>query len=293
MFVPSTPGEWVGWGDLESELTHFYRLDEDIEIYRDLVSAARGVSVELGIGAGRVAAVARPAIGVDFSTGALRAARDRLDYPVTLLHADFRDYRLDAPAALTYAPMNAVNLFDRDGLRDVLRNVRRNTLPGGAFVFDTCHPDPAWSATLRRAGGPLELRVSRADRVIREVVEVIDPAVPAVRVTTTIEHLDPETRTVRSRRTYPAYPFCWHSPQTMSRTIEQAGWAVTSRPSARQPETAHGSALQVWHLVKPGRGHRAGCEHHETRMKDPEWQTSSGVRHRAGRPRFYGTRVAP
>ncbi len=84
----------------------------NLAFYVDAYLAAEGLVVELGVGDGRIAVQAaaqgRDIIGVDLSAKMLARCRRRAEEAgvldrLTLIHADFRDFQLEAPASLICA----------------------------------------------------------------------------------------------------------------------------------------------------------------------------------------------
>jgi SAM-dependent methyltransferase len=237
---------WQRRAELESELAHFYPLDQDVAVYRDLVASCGAVSVELGIGAGRVAAVARPTVGVDSSLESLEVARERVGYPITLINADVREYGLEVPAALTYCPMNTVNLLSAGELEDVLANVRRNTAPKGVFAFDTFDWDSAVLAALYDAPGPFTLLMDRPTRSLREVMRVVDPQGLTVSIETLVEYRDPATGVVSDERYFEPYDFTFHPAARLITSARRTGWQVAS--CAYRLSADGGARRRIWQL---------------------------------------------
>ncbi|MFG3133473.1 hypothetical protein ACGFZU_37985 [Streptomyces tendae] len=110
----------------------------DESFYMSAVREYGRPAVELGIGYGRMAAHTRPDIGIDVSADSLACCPATVKASVHLLHEDFRSYRLEDPAALSYAPLGSFNhIIDSDTRVQCFANVRANTRPGGFLLFDS------------------------------------------------------------------------------------------------------------------------------------------------------------
>lgn len=78
--------------------------------------------------------------GVDLSPTMCRLAREkarRLRLPLTVIHADMRDFRLPQPVDLVLCEFDALNhVSSKQDLALVARSVARTLNPGGHFYFD-------------------------------------------------------------------------------------------------------------------------------------------------------------
>jgi SAM-dependent methyltransferase len=131
--------------------------------YDELVMAADAV-LDVGCGTGRMLHAAREAghrgrlVGLDPDPAMLGRARRRTD--VEWVEGAAADARWDAEFDLATMTGHAFQcLVDDDGLRRSLSAIRRALRPGGAFVFETRHPQAqAWldwnPGNATEVGGP-------------------------------------------------------------------------------------------------------------------------------------------
>lgn len=226
--------------------------------YRDLYleAAPLGPVVELGVGDGRIALEACAAgadiIGIDASQAMLdlcaaaaeqRGLRDRIE----LVRADFRDYRLNRPAALIAIPFHSIgHLVTLDEKLEALRHARANLVPDGRFVFDHFVADEAYARTKQRAvlhrasfdrpedGRRCHLYETTNYDFERQSMRILvraDVELPAGGVETTYSEID----------------LSWITPEQSRDLLGQAGFRVESvfGDFDRAPFTAD-SAQQVW-----------------------------------------------
>ena len=70
---------------------------------------------------------------------------------LTLMHADFRSFTLETPAALIALPYHSIgHLLTLDDKRDALAQVFSQLRPGGRFVFDDFLVTPDLIEQMRR-----------------------------------------------------------------------------------------------------------------------------------------------
>lgn len=143
--------------------------EEMRSFYVELMAGSDEPVVELGVGNGRicveVARRGRRVIGVDSSTAILELCRSRalaagVDDRLRLIRADFRDFELEAPAALITLPFHSIgHLLDDDAKLRCMRRVHDQLRPGGRFVWDHFIFDPDFPAP----EGTFTLRSDRRD----------------------------------------------------------------------------------------------------------------------------------
>jgi SAM-dependent methyltransferase len=77
-------------------------------------------------------------IGVDRSEAMLAVLRSKVgSFPISVLQADMRDFRLPEPADAAISLYDSINyLLTRDDLERCFRAVSRNLKPGSLFIFD-------------------------------------------------------------------------------------------------------------------------------------------------------------
>jgi SAM-dependent methyltransferase len=129
---------------------------EDIAFYVDCHREAGGATLEVACGTGRVlipCARAGGAItGLDFSAAMLDVCRAKLAQEpeevrerVTLVEGDMTDFDLGRTFGLITIPFRPFqHLLTVAAQRACLAGVRRHLAPGGRFVFDVFHPNPAY-----------------------------------------------------------------------------------------------------------------------------------------------------
>jgi SAM-dependent methyltransferase len=214
-----------------------------------------GPVVELGVGNGRicveVARSGRPIVGVDSSTAILDLCRKRArdagcEGSLTLLHADFRDFALPAPADLVVLPFHSIGhlLTDDDKLR-AMRQVRSQLRDGGRFVFDHFLFDPKFVQ-----GGVPHLRAELADaqtgrdRLLWEA-STHDMEQKRIRIVVWTDELD-SSGFVTSRR-YRRIHLSWMTPGESRRLLEEAGFGIeTVYGDFDETPLTETSTHQIW-----------------------------------------------
>jgi SAM-dependent methyltransferase len=124
----------------------------DVEFYRDLALEAGGLTVELGVGTGRIAIPCAEAgaqlLGLDLSRQMLAIARRKAAASgvegLALAQADMRRFALARPAQLVTIPYRAFlhNLTTEDQLA-TLEACRGSLEPGGRLALNVFNPDIA------------------------------------------------------------------------------------------------------------------------------------------------------
>ena len=237
-----------GAAEFLAVLNRTFELD-DVQLYRRLLEETGRPAVELGIGEGRVARHLRPDVGIDLSRTALAYCRERLADPPVLLEADFRDYSLDSPARLTYAPLNTLNyVVGASERRRVFANVLRNTVAGGRLAFDCLVPRP--DRLSLRNGVPV-LRGREGDLLLYDITSMVDLEAGEARIHAFVERVDDAGRVV-SRRYFPPVPFAFPTPAQLREETESSGWEVEELWGGFHGEGfTDTSPVQVWLLRKP------------------------------------------
>jgi len=242
-------GEFDQWADV---LLRWSSVTDrgDTEFYRRAVLDYGRPAVELGIGSGRVAQVAQPDIGLDFSTTSLQRCADLLvTNPPVLVHADIATYLLDQPARLSYAPQNTFNhIVQADERVDCFRNVARNTERGGYLLFDAFLTD---RRTLRRYNRVEVAQARGAGWVLYLSEEVVDDDSMLSVYHAVLEELDQNG--VMARRTHlPPLPRAYVPPHRFAHELTLAGWQIRSAwgDFTKGPLT-DGCERQVWLAQKP------------------------------------------
>lgn len=236
--------------DAWSELLPLWELGAadrgELPFYRALAESSPRPVVELGIGYGRVAAHVEPDVGVDYSAAMLERCRARLGDAVALVEADLRDYALERPAGLSYAPLNTFNaILDPAAREDALRNVRTNTAPGGRLAFDAFVPD---HERLRARDGLWAVKARGPRSVVHSATSVADPAGGVLRMDACVDELDEGGRVV-ARRYFPPMPLAAVEPAAWEELFARTGWTVERALGGFEDvPLAPGAKWQVWVL---------------------------------------------
>lgn len=212
---------YEAWAEL---LQLWERFDDhsDVPFYEALAAESARPICDLGIGWGRVAERTRPDVGVDNALEMLAAARERLgDLNVTLIEADFENYQLALPAAFSYAALNSFDhITDLNQLKRILRNVRRNTAPGGRFAFDAeVHTEEDLRAASYKIDG------YDGEIAIQSSYRVIDGAQMIYEILAVVDWVD-EQGVVTERRYFPPLPGRAISPAQYRDIFDATGWRV-------------------------------------------------------------------
>ena len=152
---------------------------DDIPFWVELARAARGPSLEIGCGTGRVMIPVLEAgaevDGLDLDAGMLSHLEHKvraLGRKVRLLRSDMRDFTMPRRYALVMAPFRVfMHLVSTDDQLRTLRCVREHLEPGGAFVFNLFYPNLASIVT---HDGERRLSIETTDPETGRVVEVYD-----------------------------------------------------------------------------------------------------------------------
>ncbi|MCA9669581.1 MAG: class I SAM-dependent methyltransferase [Myxococcales bacterium] len=193
-----------------------------------------GPVVELGVGNGRIIIEAarrgRAMVGVDSSKAMLALCRSRAEAAgvadaVTLVEGDFRDFVLDAPAALIAIPFHTLlHLITLDDKRAGLRHIRSQLREGGQLVFDCFVFDPE----LARKNAAPQLRAEYQDEQGRDAllwtISKIDESAQTMRLVVWTDTLSDDGVVVERR--YRRLDFSWIDPAQVRALLEESGYVV-------------------------------------------------------------------
>jgi ubiquinone/menaquinone biosynthesis C-methylase UbiE len=234
---------------------------QNLPFYVELMAASSGVVVELGVGNGRicieVAKRGRRVVGVDSSEGILELCRTRaieagMEDRLELVSGDFRDFEIPEPAEVITMPFHAIgHLLTKEDKLIALRNVHRQLVSGGRFVFDHFIFDPDYPIP----PGLPHLRAETVDpetgrkRLLWET-SIRDASRQVIRVFACTEDLD-DDGTVVNRR-YRKTDISWMAPEQSRELLEETGFEVEAvyGDFTRAPLEV-GSPEQVWIARKP------------------------------------------
>jgi SAM-dependent methyltransferase len=123
----------VTWHEVENG-----SYDADLWLWRELAEAADGPILDLGAGAGRVAADltahGHEVVALDTDAELLAVLEERVPRVVTV-QADARRFRLDRSFALAIAPMQLAQILGGPaGRTQMLERVHAHLTPGGRFA---------------------------------------------------------------------------------------------------------------------------------------------------------------
>jgi SAM-dependent methyltransferase len=233
----------------------------NLPFYVETYLATEGPVVELGVGDGRLAVAAaargRSVTGVDASAVMLDRCRDRASRvgaleKVTLLQADFRDFKLEEPAALIALPYHSIgHLTGLETKRAALRHIHSQLRPGGRFIFDDFVVTPASLTEMRQVQLRAQYRSPAGADMLLWVTSQIDEAAQAIKVLTWEDELDPHG--VLARRTYRRLTLSWLQPRQAKELIEEAGFSVEAcyGDFQRTPFVEGKAREQIWVTRRP------------------------------------------
>jgi SAM-dependent methyltransferase len=140
-------GAAVTWHDVEHG-----SYDADLPLWRQLADATGGPVLDLGAGTGRVsvdlAAHGHDVVALD-SDPELLGELSKREPSVSTVHADVREFSIDAQFPLVIAPMSLVQILGGHGGRvAMLRSVHAHLSPGGLFAAPISDPGDAVPAEL-------------------------------------------------------------------------------------------------------------------------------------------------
>ena len=210
--------------------------EANLAFYVDAYVNEPGPVVELGVGDGRIAVAAasrgQSVIGVDLSAAMLERCRRRaaaagvLDR-ITLLNADFRDFRLDQPAGLIALPYHSLgHLLSLDDKRRAIAHVFSQLRPGGRFVFDDFLMTPSLAAHMRQVQLRAEYQLPSGADALLWVTSLVDEPSQSIRVVTWEDELDSEG--ALAQRRYRRLSLSWLEPSQARTLLAEAGFEITS-----------------------------------------------------------------
>ncbi len=229
--------------------------------YVELMAASKGVVVELGVGNGRicieVAKRDRRVIGVDSSKAILSLCRTRAEQAgvadrLAFVRGDFRDFEIPEPAELMTMPFHAIgHLMTNEDKKKALRNIHRQLVPGGRFVFDHFIFDPDYPIPPGIPHLRAEIRDPETgrDRLLWET-SIREASRQVIRVLVCTEDLDDDGAVVNRR--YRRADISWMSPEDARALLEESGFEIEAvyGDFFRAPLEA-GSPEQVWIARRP------------------------------------------
>ena len=233
----------------------------NLAFYVDAYSAARGPVVELGIGDGRIAVAAAArgcqVIGVDLSPAMLdrcrqRAARAGVAERLTVIHADFRNFLLENPAALIALPYHSIgHLTTIESKRAAIAHIFSQLRPGGRFLFDDFLMTPALMAQMRQVQLRAHYQSEAGADVLLWVTSLVNEASQSITVVTWEDELEADG--VLARRRYRRLSLSWLEPAQARRLLEEAGFLIEASFGDFQgaPLTDTEAHEQVWIARKP------------------------------------------
>ena len=132
-------GSGVIWHDVEHG-----SYDADLPLWRQLADATGGPILDLGAGTGRVsvdlAAQGHAVVALDSDPDLLAELSER-EPSVSTVHADAREFSVDAKFPLVIAPMSLVQILGgHSGRVAMLRSVHAHLSPGGLFAAPISDP---------------------------------------------------------------------------------------------------------------------------------------------------------
>lgn len=233
----------------------------NLTFYVDAYLASEGPVVELGVGDGRIAiraaALGRDIIGVDLSGAMLERCRQNAATAgvlerLTLLHADFRHFRLDAPASLIALPYHSLgHLLRLEDKREAIAHVFSQLRPGGHFLFDDFLMTAELVHHMRQVQLRAEYRSPSGADTLLWVTSLVDEASRTIRVVTWEDEADAEGLLVRRR--YRRLSLSWLEPSQTRSLLTDAGFEVAAcfGDFARTPFSGDTAQEQVWVARKP------------------------------------------
>ncbi|HEX5369444.1 MAG TPA: methyltransferase domain-containing protein [Dehalococcoidia bacterium] len=236
--------------------------ERNLPFYVDEYIHAPGVVVELGVGNGRIAIVAarrgKTVIGIDSSAAMLDVCKRRAEAAgiaarISLVQADFRDFKLRDAASLISIPFHSIgHLTTRDDRLEALRSISGQLTPGGRLIFDTFVFDPEMART--QHGAP-RLRAEYRDELSGHDVLIwattfYDFVRHAIRIIAYTDELD-ATGLVLERR-YRRLSFSWSDPAEIRGLLAETGFEIEALfgDYDRRPFD-DGSQEQVWVARRP------------------------------------------
>ena len=233
----------------------------NLAFYVDAYLEEPGPVVELGVGDGRIAVPAasrgRAVIGIDLSTAMLERCRRRAEDAgvlerLTLIHADFRSFELDTPAALIALPYHSIgHLPTLEDKRRAIAHVYSRLRPGGRFIFDDFVITPELVAHMRTVQLRAEYRTAAGAEALLWVTSLVNESAQSIRVVIWEEELV-ANGVVRQRR-YRRLSLSWLTPSQARNLLLAAGFTVEAcyGDFDRTPFADATAHEQIWIARRP------------------------------------------
>jgi hypothetical protein len=220
----------------------------DYDFYVRMVAEAGRPAVELGIGEGRVASAVKPDYGIDASQASLEYCRQQRGLNTELLNASFTDYEIPVPAAITYCPLNTVNmLVDPQERAACFHHVLAMTKPGGYFVFEA---RMGTREMLRMYQGVLVLMVQSETRSLTLCEDVYDLPGMVAGYRGFFEHL--KDGVVEKRLVLPAIKHVYLPAHQIALELTESGWNIAALYGGFEAEEfTSESRRQIWVARRP------------------------------------------
>jgi hypothetical protein len=171
---------------------------------------------------------------------------------VTLLHADFRTFALEEPAALISLPYHSIgHLVELQDKRDAIGHIFSQLRPGGRFIFDDFVMSPALLAEMRQVQLRAAYQSVAGMDVLLWVTSLVNEQSQSIKVVTWEDELDADGVLVRRR--YRRLSLSWLEPLQARRLIEEAGFLIEGcfGDFERTPFAETVAHEQVWIARKP------------------------------------------
>lgn len=220
----------------------------DLAFYRDLATEHAGLSADLGIGTGRVAAVATPTFGVDISESMLKLAKKAVTSDTQLFQADITSVRFPRLLDFQYCAQNTLNHIADGTQHAVFSQAWHNGKAGSFFVLDA-----ALVATeyLRIRDRIPVMRARGDSAVVLDITRLLGDDGRQAEITGILERIG-EDGTVLSRQYFRPIRFTFLTVDEVSRWATSAGWEIVAIYGGfdRSP-LSNDARSAVWVLQKP------------------------------------------
>jgi hypothetical protein len=174
---------------------------------------------------------------------------------LTLIRADFRSFKLHAPAALIALPYHSIgHLPTLEDKRAVIAHVYSQLSPGGRFLFDDFVMTPALMARMRSVELRAEYRNASGAEALLWVTSLVNEPTQSIRVVTWEDELD--TQGVVRQRRYRRLSLSWLLPSQARELLVAAGFTIEAcyGDFDRTPFVEGTAHEQIWMARRPGNG---------------------------------------
>ncbi|GAB4531607.1 MAG: class I SAM-dependent methyltransferase [Anaerolineae bacterium] len=234
----------------------------NLPFYVEVCRETPGLVAELGVGDGRiaieVARAGKPIIGIDSSSQMLQRCRARAQAAgvldrLSLIQADFRDFKLPQPAELITVPFHSIgHLVTLDDKREGLRHIYQQLAPGGRLIFDHFVFDLE-AARSRYGVAHLRAEYVHPDTgrdTLLWVTSRYEPESQTIRIIAWTDEIDGVG--VLVRRQYRRLSFSWLEPEQTRALLEETGFEIEALYGDfdRSPFTPD-SPEQIWVARRP------------------------------------------